>query len=477
MLSFFKINVPDRIIVLFLLLLAIRLPLFITGTPLFAPELYWLLVGEKLSKGYVMYRDVWDNTAPLAAFMYMLLNYIAGKSSLALQLVSFLFVFWQALIFNRMGIKQELYLERTFIPALVYIIGISLFYDFLTLSPILMGLSFLLLATDKIFKHIRYGVREDEIFLIGFYIGLASLCKLPLVIFLFFPMICFVLYTGTTPRLYALIVLGFFLTFAAAFLLFFGFGAGADFYYNFIGTLFASYRSFFVGWGELLPIVSVPLVLAILSVFKVLGSNRFINYQSVVQACMGFWVIFSMLTIWLDTNRSPYSYLVFWPAVAFFGTHFFMLIRKKWQAELLFSIWVMATLFMLYVPAYGWLSVDKWLPLNSFEISSNLPKQANQDKRIVVLGKAPAYYVGNTLATPYLNYALSVRDLHDLGHYSSVLRVYNNFTKELPEIIIKAPQDPSLDSLFARMPVLAQQYRVSATDTNVYEHINSSPMK
>jgi hypothetical protein len=40
MLSFFKINVFDRAIVLLLLLLAIRLPIFISGTPDFAPQLY-----------------------------------------------------------------------------------------------------------------------------------------------------------------------------------------------------------------------------------------------------------------------------------------------------------------------------------------------------------------------------------------------------------------------------------------------------
>ncbi|SFB85208.1 hypothetical protein SAMN05421780_101760 [Flexibacter flexilis DSM 6793] len=471
MLRFFRINVPDRIIVLFLLLLAIRLPLFITGTPHFAPELQWLLIGEKLSKGFLMYKDVWDNTAPFSAFLYMLLNYIAGKSVLALQILAFVVLFVQALLFNEMGVRQELYTERTFVPALVYGIGASFFYDCLSLSPMLLGITFLLLALSKIFRHIRYGIREDEIFLIGFYIGIAALFKLSLTVFVLFPMVVFLLYSGTSPRLYALLLLGFFITFAATFLIFLGFGAGSDFYYNYLATLFASYRSLLVGWREILPIAAVPLIFGTIALFKVVSSNKFINYQIVSQVAMIFWVVFSVIALWLDTGRSPFLYLIFLPALAFLLTHFFLLFKKKWQAELAFLVWSAATVFMLYIPTYKLFEAETWLPLRSFEVGETLPAQANQNKNILVLGYAPEYYVGNSLATPYLNYELSRRDLHDLEHYSSVLRVYNNFRKELPDIIVKAPQDPTLDLLFARMPVLAKQYQQTPADTNVYQRI------
>jgi hypothetical protein len=145
-----------------------------------------------------------------------------------------------------------------------------------------------------------------------------------------------------------------------------------------------------------------------------------------------------------------------------------MLFKKKWQAELFFMSWFMATLVMLYVPVYKFFSVNKWLPLTNFEIPQNLPAQANKNQKIVVLGRAPAYYVGNSLATPYLNYNLSKRDLNELDYYSSVLRIYENFSKEMPDVIVKAPKDATLDSLFVRMPLLARHYQVSAQDTNVY---------
>jgi hypothetical protein len=57
------------------------------------PELKWMLLGEKLNGGAMLYADILDNTAPLSALAYRLLNLVAGRSPLAMHIAGTLGIF------------------------------------------------------------------------------------------------------------------------------------------------------------------------------------------------------------------------------------------------------------------------------------------------------------------------------------------------------------------------------------------------
>ena len=78
MLSFFKINDPYRLISVFILLLAIRLPVILDPESLTLLELKWMLVGEKMGNGSTVYLDIIDDTAPFSAGVYWLADIIFG---------------------------------------------------------------------------------------------------------------------------------------------------------------------------------------------------------------------------------------------------------------------------------------------------------------------------------------------------------------------------------------------------------------
>ena len=83
MLSFFRSNAVFQVFSLLVLLVLVRLPVYMTGLPLLVPELQWMLLGEQLNKGLLLYVDVWDSTAPLAALVYAGLDVLFGRSQAA----------------------------------------------------------------------------------------------------------------------------------------------------------------------------------------------------------------------------------------------------------------------------------------------------------------------------------------------------------------------------------------------------------
>ena len=100
MLTFFRLNDPYRLVIIFFLLLALRIPAMLNDN-LTIPELNYMLVGEKLTNGADLYSEIWDNIGPLSAMVYALIDFLFGKSQLAYQIIAWLFVFFQAFIFNR----------------------------------------------------------------------------------------------------------------------------------------------------------------------------------------------------------------------------------------------------------------------------------------------------------------------------------------------------------------------------------------
>ena len=69
MLSYFRINDPLRIITVLFLLFLLRLPVLLSGGPITVNELNWMLVGERLAEGNIIYNQLIDNISPLASFV------------------------------------------------------------------------------------------------------------------------------------------------------------------------------------------------------------------------------------------------------------------------------------------------------------------------------------------------------------------------------------------------------------------------
>lgn len=454
MLGFFRTVSPLRMLVLLLLLLALRLPHLLAGTPLTLPEAHWLAVGERVSAGGVLYLDVWDNIGPLAAALYALLHTLFGKSPEAQQGAALLFAALQAVLFGVLLLRDEIFGERTFIPVLIYVLFGHLFFDFLLLSPVLMGLTFLLPALHWILQQIRVGVRDDELFFTGAVLGVAVLFHLPLVAFVALPLLALLLFSATNLRQYLLLLCGVLLPVALAFLYFYWHDAAYAFYRHYWATLWTLPTETLTGYALPALIVAAPVLACVVGLLLLAGQSSSTNYQVICRQVMVLWALLAGGALLLVYQRTPAELLIFLPPAAFFGAYAFQLTTTRWRAEVAFMLVLLMGLFTLY-------GLRLVLPTrNLWEQQSFLAPPAEppvRGRRVLVLGPASTLYRYNTPATPYLNWDLSAPALADLDTYGDLVSVYRSFTLDAPEVIVDRRQVVS--RLFARIPSLGERYR------------------
>jgi len=159
--------------------------------------------------------------------------------------------------------------------------------------------------------------------------------------------------------------------------------------------------------------------------------------------------------------------ILFVPALTFFTTHYFMLIRKRFWAELSLITLIALLLTVSFGMYYG---VDRFQQFNYDKLivqkKDNLPSSPDQARKILVLGETLSYYHQNKLATPYLNWKLAQKHFKNLHYYDMLLMIYDNFQKDKPEIIID--QARFIPILFENIPILAQDYEQDITDEHIY---------
>lgn len=101
------------------------------------------------------------------------------SSSWVQGLLASLLVYVQALIINRLCIKHRIAKEMTLIPGLIYITISAILPDFLSLSPMLIGITFIIIAVHLLFNTYNSAIASSDIFSAGFLIGLASIFYFP----------------------------------------------------------------------------------------------------------------------------------------------------------------------------------------------------------------------------------------------------------------------------------------------------------
>ncbi len=466
MIEIFRAGAISRTIIALLLLLLIRIPAIVSGIPLITPELKWMLVGERMARGYMVYTQIWDNTAPLAAAVYWVIDLVFGRSQLAYQLIALLLVILQTLYFNFSLNRNQLFPERSNLPALLYVVGMSLFFDFYTLSPMLLGVSFLLLALDAAFRSLSRDTDSDEAFAVGFYIGLATLCYLPLAWFEACAAAGFLFLSAIRFRKFFLLTFGFIFPLAVAYLFFYLLNGQQALYLNWLIATISLGTNYYISFGSLLVLFAPFMVLLVVSLVRIFGGEaRFINYQIRVQQFMFLWLIFAVLTLFFANDLLPLQGMVFVPVVAFFGTHYFLLIRKVWMGELVFWAVFLCVLLFNYAGLHQ-LPRQSSLADYSRLVVEEVPEVANlRGKNILVLGETIEEYRHNTPATPYLNWTLSRRHFEDLDNFVSVISLFENFQDDPPQVIVDKKK--VVPKLFSRLPALSAQYQRQG-NSNVY---------
>ncbi len=464
LLSYFRINDPYRLIGVFLLLFIFRISVFFSGNSQIIPELEWMLVGERLADGGMMYVDVFHPIAPLAAWTYNLLDWIIGRSHIGYMIFAFLLVCLQSTLFNRLLLKNNAFPQNTYVPALVYGVLLSLFFDFYTLSPVLLSMTFILLALEKILSHIENRSDRDEpILSIGLHLGMAMLFYLPSVVFFISTILVLVIFTGTVIRRYLLICYGFIVPPALVGLYYFFFSEFDQFYYSLILPFFQWQGGSLLDVQSFLLILILPNFFLILSMLRMLQRLRFSNYQISLLRVMFLIFAFTFLAFVITNNRKPHTLIIFAPTVAFFLSHWFLLMKRGLRSEIAFLFFVGGIVVINLGSFHDMFGVRSYINPTPMLVQPTEWDEATRGKSLVFLGDEISAYKSSKLATPYLNWDLSSKLFLNPNYYDNISHIYQQFSMDPPEVIID--DKGVLGPVFEKMPKVSGKYRQSG---NIY---------
>jgi len=461
MLSFFRVNAPYQILSFIIVLVILQFPFYISPPDLLIPELQWMLVGEKMGQGFMLYRDVWDNLSPLSAAVYWGIDELFGRSPLAHRTLANILIVLQAIYFNYISNQRQLFTERNYVPGILYLLFINVSFDCSTLSPVLMATSFILLAFGTLIRQMQREGVTDEVFELGFYLSAATLFYLPTGLFALWSFASMLLYTGANFRQHTLAFFGYVFPIALTVMFFFFRDSLDDFSQNLLTSAFRTRRYNLNDFWGVIGTMAGIFLLGGMGFVQTIGYPRFINYQSRCQQIMMLWSIIAVISIGLMPFIAPMQFIIFIPPLAFFAVNFFMLMQQRWLAEVLFLVVFVAVLFFRYQASFlnNSFAFNKSARLENLKIKNALlPPQINNQK-ILVIGDDEGEYKDNFPATAYLNWELARYDFENLDSYESVISIFDNFTADPPTYVIDKVN--IMPRLFKRLPELGKRYQLT----------------
>jgi hypothetical protein len=455
-LRFFKSSLPAQLLVLLALVLALRLPLLWLGLPVSAAELRLLLLGEGVASGAWPYRDLYDSTAPLAAAAAGVLELAWSRPLLLYRLAALGILLVQALRFNTVLNRADVHPERGYLAGLTYLVVASLTSDLDTLSPLLIGHTFIIFALSALLPTSREGYDNRRLFRAGFLVGLAALCYLPLAFFVLLGLFAVLVFAANSFRSGLLLVCGFLSPYALVATVFLYVGVLP----NFSGMhLERGMRPAVAAADGLPPAVAWPLlagvaVLLLLALLRAGGTALGLVFQSKFRQLMLVWMLVALTVLAVGRGLAPGSLLLLLPPLTYFGLYLWQRLpgRAGWVPELLFVMVLGLVVVLRYrdlVP--GLPGLLRLPPESAFAPQPNPAyRRLAAGRSVLVLGPDRRVYLAHPAARPYLDWPLAEADFNHLNEYAAVVRVGRSFGPRPPAYILD--QDKLLPQLRHLLP-------------------------
>jgi len=434
LLSFFKINDPYRLIAIFLIAFAIKIPFLINSCSYFEMH-HWLIIGEAMRSNH-MYEQIFDTLAPFSASVYWFVESIFGRSVVALHLLGTLLVVVQAVIFNNLTIENKVYEKNSYLPAFAYIILSSVHYSQTVFSPAQLGLTFILLAFGKLLSHVEFRAkREEQIMSIGLLIGIATLFYLPYILFLPIFLILLLIYTNTIRRRFFLLIISTFILPIIVFA-YYALALSKPGYVSMILSKAITVFDFSIFanvWHSIF--LLLPILLAwVLGFITMPKQRRLNNYQNRLAQLFFLTGLLSISIIIFHNTGIDVVLILFIPIAAFFVTHLFLLIKKPLTDLGVTLLFLMIVLVTNYDSEFGFLGIVNRIE-PEIKIDTELVDFV-KGKRIMVLGDKPQLYKYGSLGTPFYEWSLAKPIVNNLNFYDNLVFINESIKRYQPQLII-----------------------------------------
>ncbi len=435
------------------LLILAWLPFLLDPPGITYPELRHIVLGEKVTEGYTLYTEIIDPTPPLAAWFYGACDWVFGRNITGRHITAFVLLFLQSVFLGIMLITKKTFAENTYAPSLLFSLLTLLSFDMLQLSAELVAFGFMLLALYALLTELEFRSSSDETVLnLGLFTGISSLLIFSYALFIPGFMLMLLFFTRNTPRKYLLMVVGFLLPHL---LLISCFNLLADvsslwerFY---LPAFHFSVQSFF-SLKALLIIGALPLFYWLVAIIMLNRKAHLTKYQAQVMQAMWLWFFAALIQIAFAPELRPQSFLPVLPPLAFFFTHFLLLIRRRKFANMNTWIMLIGITGMMYLVRYEKIEA---VPLDELIVKS--APAVVTGKRVLNLSADPSLFLNNKSAPAFTYWPMAEAVFSKPDYYENILLVNHLMRVDPPEIILDPHQ--LMPGCFDYLPELKKQYR------------------
>jgi len=161
--------------------------------------------------------------------------------------------------------NRDILAKRNYLPGLFYLLFMNISFDCCTLSPVLMATTFVLLSLGTLVKQMNRLEATDEVFEIGFLIGIDYFVLSIQQVYLFYwARHSLLFFSGTTLRQHSLSIFGFIFPLSLTALFFYLSGTYEAFSRNFISSVFQLRQYDLNDFRSLLATLLLPITFGVL---------------------------------------------------------------------------------------------------------------------------------------------------------------------------------------------------------------------
>jgi hypothetical protein len=272
---------------------------------------------------------------------------------MVIRIVSFLLVLSQALFINYILNENEVLHTNSYFPAGMYMILMSLQPEMHWLHPIIIANLFMLLALHKLLQTYRQDTAYAHAFDVGFYIALASLFYLPSLVFIVLLWAGLVVLRPFIWREWIISLMGVLVPWILIAVCYFCFSSMDVFikkttppFSAAINTLLLN--SWFSGY-EIFQIIVLGIV-SIFSLGYVINSPQKHNLRTRSNTILlTFFFALSAVSIFFAPVFSISNLSFMAIPFTFFFSNYLLLAKRKWIAELLFTLLIISIFLNQYI--------------------------------------------------------------------------------------------------------------------------------
>lgn len=277
----------------------------------------------------------------------ILINYVP-PSSVWGTLITMIIWIIQGFLLVRLNTKFIFIIERTYLPAVIFVMAGCFIKDLQSLNPVIISNIFLIIALEKIIDSYRINKIYFKFFDAGFLLGIGTLFYLNVGFFLIIIWISLLILRTINWREWVLPVFGFItpaLLTAAIYYLLYG---DLSLFINIIrenllaiNFTITRFHFYFLGFIALITVFASFQIIRDLMRKKIRSRKIFKIF---------FWAFILTLIVFFAVPWASYEMIVFgFVPLSFLFTNYFLNIRIKWFGELSFFLFTGGLIFLLFV--------------------------------------------------------------------------------------------------------------------------------